>query len=1060
MNEPKRPAHVPAEAVWSTQEKEWQLGKSITKGSKRKQECPVGEWRYWRADGSLCCVANFDNEGFPDGLLERFHNDGTLASSGVWKKGSRFGHFVFVRSENPSDETYPSNDETWRYEFDSEANWEEKNMRWFLQDGTECTSDGRPLDTAYDLDTVFGAAEPHDFLNKYAEKIADTIDPDRQRISEEDPLQLEELWGVTAPEITKFVRTASEGSTFNLTTDRRMFEDKNVWESLICHCWQNESEEIGSMFMGAVKIGGFGDSDYIYATILRPLKEEPQPNAVYYWSHDTYHIDDVLALTLDDFAFRIAVSNAVERERLSPAATEAAWLKLIGRCPQHWACTDGMDTVGEEEFGEELDPKNTIRGNFWRAQWIVELLKEDERRRWDDVKDCFYANWNKAYTDEEFNKLLATGQRLATTAVYLLWRFFWFKQSERLQACCNTYRKHSARVVRDLVSLIEEIENGRTQIGKAISNIHEVREKFLALDLAPERAEERAGEKSEIAAADAERAQLYASELATEIGALSDEKKLSVILERAWASVKDKVAMEQLERAARQLPGYELQWKSYDWVRNGEFVRDNSHMEDEAAGVGCWLGENRSEILQPFIWSTIYFEPPRMLALLPMIGRMKGALDARLAQWCLEELNRVEEYHHKREAAVQLLCLMEVEAVLPPLVDIINEFDAEISTKEGYDISLAAIPWDDFVCTIASTFTTFAKTFVATELTGGSPTDKTIGLASDKALNPTTSRSISPDTVRGAMRKLLKFGLANHNAKIASAAIIALSSWGETDLLEPIEKLLRFNDDDAQIAAFRVLEILFSKSENAIERKKLPEEDNVRMFLALCFRNPSKDDNAVTLMFHRAALALQERFPDLIEADSITEAMELARELSNYGTDRWLNWRILECETVARFPELKIESIAKYLHSPNLKLRDAARAAYTARGITPTVYTPIYWPLIWEAIEGKNADAASLAVSTLMDNPNAIDLSAPAGWCWANPSEQCAAVLNRLVSKKLDQFEPSQPGEYLPSEITWLVRALVRHEKFEGAEAVIERCEKFEDEYVVYAVEAEKQLAK
>jgi hypothetical protein len=1036
MNEPERPNNVPREAVWSSQENEWQLGKTVTKGSKRKQQCPVGEWRYWRADGSLCCVANFDGEGFQDGLLERFHNDGTLASRGFWKRGSRFGHFVFVRSENPTEESYPSNEETWRYEFDSEANWEEENMRWFLKDGTECTSDGRPLDSAYDLDTIIGAAEPDDYLDKYAEKIADALDPDRQKVAGEDLLQLRELWGVSAPEIDKFIQTASrEASTFNLTTDRRMFEESNLWESLICHCWQNESEEIGSMFMGAVKIGGFGDSDYIYATILRPLKEEPQPNAVYYWSHDTYHIDDVLALTLDDFAFRLAVSDAVERERLSPAAARAAWQKLVGRCARHWACTDGMETVGEEVFCENLDPKNSIRGLFWRAQWIVELLKEDERRNWDDVRNCFYANWNKVLEEEQFSKLLTTGERLATTAVYLLWRFFWFNQTERLKLCCSTYKNHSARVVRDLVSLIEEIENGRVEIGRAISNIHEVREKFLALDLAPERALERTAEKGACAAAEAERAASIARGLNSELDGADEERKLALILDRAWASVKDQVTMSELEKKARELPGYELQWKSFDFIRDRGFIRDGSIVENEAEGIGYWLGQNRSEILQPFIWSTIYSDGPRMLGLLPLIGKTKGALDERLGRWCLDELGNVEEYHHKREAAVQLLTLMECDAVLPRLIDIIAEFEKEISTKAGYDIGLATIPWDDFLCTIARTFTSFGN-FVESD----------------------ASLSVAPDTVRGALRRLLDFSLGNHNAKIASSAIIALSVWGETNLLEAVERLLRFNDDEAQIAAFRTLEIMFSEPSNKIARKELPPQEKTRTFLVLCFRNPSEDDNAVTLMYHRAALALQERFPDLIEADSISDAMEFARDLSNYGEDRWLNWRILECETIERFSELEVGSIAPYLRSANVKLRDAAIAAYTTRGITPPTYQPVSWPVIWKTIKEQDRNEDNKAVSKLMESHIAIDLSAPAGWCWGNPGEYTAAVLSRIVSERLDSFTPLQPGEYLPSEVTWLVRALVRHEKFDGTEPVIERCLKFKDENVVYAVEAEKQL--
>jgi len=85
-----RPDSVPPEATWSREENEWQLGQSKGKGRAR---VPMGEWRYWRPDGTLCCVANFDDAGRLHGILERFHPDGSIASGGEWKNGDRHGNF-------------------------------------------------------------------------------------------------------------------------------------------------------------------------------------------------------------------------------------------------------------------------------------------------------------------------------------------------------------------------------------------------------------------------------------------------------------------------------------------------------------------------------------------------------------------------------------------------------------------------------------------------------------------------------------------------------------------------------------------------------------------------------------------------------------------------------------------------------------------------------------------------------------------------------------------------------------------------------------------------------
>lgn len=1070
MKEPMRPENVPAEAVWSSEEREWQLGQHRVVGNKRKLKCPVGEWRYWRADGTLCCIANLDEEGRPHGLVERFHNDGTLASTGNWRAGHRFGHFVFIQSENSTDESYPASDETWRHEFDSTANWEENNLRWYLKDGTECTSVGRPLSEAYDLDTVIGAASPDEFLDKHADSVFTAIGEPKGELPAVDPLNLKRLWGITFPDIDKFIHTCTESNSFCRNTVLREF-DGNMWLKLIEYPWGNMREELATIFMGAVKIGGFGDSDDICATLFRPKLDEPKPNAVYFWSHETYYIDDVLTRSLDDFAYRLAVAGSFDRERLSPMVARAAWRKLVGRTHVSWGGDEGLDTltsdgylpddgtdtadgvagdtadsvigdaahsvtgdtergasdsvygetVDESAFRVNLDPVNEVRGLFWRAQWIIELLAHDDARNFSDIKESFRANWNEPYDDADVDLLIKNAkERFPYTAIYLLWRFFWFNQHDRLTRCRNEFRDHFAPVVRDLVSLLDEIcDQGRREIGKAIRNILAVRDDFLALGLEPESASTRAEERALREAEDEKRASEIADAVARDVeNAVTreyDEKSVSFqggleeFLDRAWSNVNDKAVMPALEKIARTFPGFELQWRAYDWVRTGGYIRADQHLDSEAIGVGIWLGENGCKVIQPFIWSFVQTHDTTMIAdlLLPAIGQTEGALDARLVKHCIGQLDIVEEYHFKRSLAIQLLVLMHQEQIVPRLCELIDEYFAEIGDKKDFDARLAAIPWETLLQTICQALLKFVKT-----------------------------DSPHAGTVCGALDKLLKHAVRNMDSKISASALDALVAWGETKVLPQVSAMLRLSDTPPQVAAFRAIESIAGKL----------TESEAREFATFHFRNPDDNDNAVTLMYHRAALALCAAFPDIGDADSITDSIELARELSTYGSDRWIEWHILECETVARFPELRLETIVGHLASENVQLRKAALAAYTTRGVTPPEYKPAFWPEVW-AVENEPP-----AVLRLLSHPMYVDRAAPAAFFRENPSETAAPVLAKVVSRELDEFNTPGSGAYLPSEFTWLIRALVRHSQFDTTRDAIERCIKFPYQDVLSAV--------
>lgn len=1014
MKEPPRHKNVPPEAHWHKEDEVWRLGKYSPKG--KKNTIGTGEWRYWRPDGHLVCICNFDDEGRQDGINERFHPDGTVASRGEWKKGSRSGHFVFARSKNESNEDYPASYNTWRYEFDSENNWSEKNPRWFLEDGTECTSDGRPLAAAFDLEEVILASEPEDFLSNYAQKVREAFGEQAGEVGgtlKKDHFNLAEIWGLSDEDntdhIDKFVAYAVEADGFSKSDTRRQFEG-NIWKTVIEHPWENQHEELGALFMSAVKIGTLGDSDSVYATILHQRRKTPIKNAVYLWDHDTLCIDEIISPDLDSFAYRCAVAGAIYCERISKEVSEKAWQKLKGKACVGYHCSAGLEE-GNHEFTDNLDPVNDLRGSFWRSDWICQLLDSDRDRNMEYVKDSFYKNWNPAYDDEKVDERIEAGKKLPSVAMYLLWRFFFFAQEERLEKSKNAFRKHSAKVVRDLVELLDEIEKGNTKIG-GIKDILAVRKEFLKLDLCPERESERAEESKEADKQESERLEKVAQTVT--LDASGGEEKL---LQKAWDSVSDVATMKIIEEHVRKIPGNEMQWKAFDWVRNGGFERANQTLLDEARALGAWMATKETRLLEPFIWSCLYDN--KLAVPHSLLGENEN-LDERIVPACLSVLDIVEQYNHKRQLAVKILGTVKAAQTAPRLCKLIDEYFGVIEKLTGFDVSLATIPWDDMLVEIAKSLEKMATQDISKE---------------DRKL------------VVNSLKRLAKRAIKEYRWEIAASCLNALVAWKDYEILDLIKGLLGGNDDFAFTSALRAVEAVAEK----LDKKER------RLFAAIEFRNPADHENEVTLLYCRAHNALVKADPELGDPIDMNQAVEESLELSNYG-DGWKSWRLTLCETVANFPELSLDLIKEYLYSCDVSLRQAAEAAFLKRNVEAPERRPVSWAQIWlfEQIS-KDKEEAIRWICDLLSDERTVERTCLAAWLCENTSEQGANALCQLMQKLLANYKIPESGEYTNIEIEWLTRALLKHSNFELAAKAIELCLNSGDESLVRLIEFEKQ---
>ncbi|MBK9144521.1 MAG: hypothetical protein IPM23_18680 [Candidatus Melainabacteria bacterium] len=854
-----------------------------------------------------------------------------------------------------------------------------------------------------EADRAWLEREPVSYLSKKSKKTR----------ARRDPGGLLKIWGRKAEDIDRLINHLSEpAESFEPALNRREFK-ANIWREVIDHPWDNELEELAALLIGAVKIGCFGDSDGVYATIFRPLEDPCQSNAVYLWSHETYYTDEVLALSPDVFAYQADLVRDCEAGKLSGTGMAIAWAKLAFKIHATWAMAAGLEESIESEiegapdkgsFKTDLDPRAAILRSFWRGQWIAHLLREDDRRRLDDVKECFRPSLNPPYTQSEHESELSLGERLPATAIYLLWRYFWFDQKDRLAQCVETYKTHYAPVVRDLVELIEDLENGGGL--QAIKDLSKTKAEFLRLDLVPEGAERRRAKEEEQRLAKSKELSGLQKDIEERAAAGA-----AALLDLAYDNTGDPESMEVIEKYARTAIEDDIAWRILDSLRSRELERGGRMVPCELAALA-----EPAQPLLPFLYSDAINGKSPYCAML-LFGISPDVIDrdrlARLKPALLRQLKTKEEFNHRRTLAVTLLDRLGAPDTVPDLSAIIEEFLEEIAETRGFDLSMAIIPYKDLLI---------------------STTRALAGLARPGTIAPAEER----EHVLALLERLARIALDREGGSmdLAVAILEARLAWGETDLRKQLGAMLAGNDTPEKIAALDAIE----KLAPVLTLEQWNE------FLMFGFDNPDEGDNAVTLMHYRAGRALLAAHPELgdgSESDPADLAYQacLEPEVSTYGEDRWKHWWIIACQTAGMFEEMPLDPIRRNLENEDPELRAAAFEALAKRGGKLPDLKPLSHVDIWQAEKRcKSEEELARAIHDLLTDPYAVARSAIAGWLWEHPSAVAAAPLARLVEKALDSFEDPGAGASLTAELDWLVRALARHAHFEGTAPAIKRC--------------------
>lgn len=104
MENNSKPVNVPENANWNPKAKKWELG------SVNKENKPIGEWKWWRADtGVLAYICNYNNQSVAERFTS-FHPNGEIACEGIYRN-NKVVAATYYRSTEPTDQRFASGSE-------------------------------------------------------------------------------------------------------------------------------------------------------------------------------------------------------------------------------------------------------------------------------------------------------------------------------------------------------------------------------------------------------------------------------------------------------------------------------------------------------------------------------------------------------------------------------------------------------------------------------------------------------------------------------------------------------------------------------------------------------------------------------------------------------------------------------------------------------------------------------------------------------------------------------------------------------------------------------------
>jgi photosystem II stability/assembly factor-like uncharacterized protein/tetratricopeptide (TPR) repeat protein len=321
----------------------------------------------------------------------------------------------------------------------------------------------------------------------------DEDDDDDGEIDEEAVAQLSrsgdaddflDIYGVPLPaEVAKlFAQLAdrADASFEELEVDHNLKPDvgeHNLFELMVRRDQHDDdATDLVEAFCGVFCIGSQSAGD----TYHLELYEWDGPRQVLHFDHEQKAFSGVVADSLDSLVFLTALLRSSNAGSVSDESLRAGLKALHGKIAPTWQFE--IEDRDEDFVNLEAKRRDT-EFFFYRSRWIVSLLEGslDE--------SLFNADFNQVVPPDQLPARYEACEKFIPTALYAMWRAYLFDEPE-LARYLEISRRHAARLVRDAAKLIDELREGRNELG-TIKDVRAHIAAFRALELDPRRAGQR-----------------------------------------------------------------------------------------------------------------------------------------------------------------------------------------------------------------------------------------------------------------------------------------------------------------------------------------------------------------------------------------------------------------------------------------------------------------------------------------------------------------------------------------------------------------------------------------
>lgn len=410
-----------------------------------------------------------------------------------------------------------------------------------------------------------------------------------------------------------------------------------------------------------------GETFYValYDGLDEPLPKTPRRvsrDSVFAFSWVKRTLVGPLARDLSSFAYAAALTDV----RRTGEIDESELLEAAERLRPHLARKSPFAELERltKKSGQSpyLAPRSPTLQRFLRALWIHGLLADDGIFTLDDVRRLFQPRHNPHPSKSVWDRYLRAMPTQVPTALYVLFRSYFFDDERRLGDAISVCKKSPAKLVADAGAFFDDVARGRVDSLGHVTSLSKAKAAFLSLGLtSPPSSRIRARAPSY---SDRELPSSSPSSMRFEYRTRS----LGDLEALAWEHLGDETVHRNVLATLAERPDVECALRIVDYLDRDGHVHDNVVHANEREEALLALGAHGHSAVVPLLVARALREDLWAIDMLGALG------DARAVAPLLTLLDRPpQRYRHVETSVVGALRALGATSSAPRLLKLLAD---------------------------------------------------------------------------------------------------------------------------------------------------------------------------------------------------------------------------------------------------------------------------------------------------------------------------------------------------------------------------------------------------